>query len=58
MGYANPDYYYHKVIMEQTEKISDLKIKIKRLEKKLLEKELTKWPQLLNQKTKQYLYVI
>ena len=55
MGYANPDYYYHKVIMEQTEKISDLKIKIKRLEKKLLEKELTKWPQLLNQRIKWYL---
>ena len=42
MGYANPDYYYHKIIMEQTEKISDLKIQINRLikEKKLIEKNL------------------
>ena len=42
MGYANPDYYYHKIIRDQTEEISDLKIKINRLikEKKQLQKEL------------------
>tara|TARA_Y100001972_G_C7377472_1_gene198079 strand:+ start:45 stop:203 length:159 start_codon:yes stop_codon:yes gene_type:complete len=52
MGYANPDYYYHKIIMEQTEKISDLKIQIRRLEKKLIEKNLLEKIQLEKELTK------
>ena len=42
MGYANPDYYYQKIILDQTEQIADLKNQINRLIKKnkQLQKEL------------------
>lgn len=42
MGYSNPDYYYHKLIMDLTVEKSELKNKVIRLEKKLnqLQKEL------------------
>ena len=45
MGYANPDYYYQKIILDQTEQISDLKNQVNRLikEKKQLQKELNGW---------------
>tara|TARA_R100000388_G_scaffold1824_2_gene2575 strand:- start:317 stop:460 length:144 start_codon:yes stop_codon:yes gene_type:complete len=44
MGYSNPDYYYHKLIMDLTVEKSELKNKVIRLEKKLnqLQKESLK----------------
>ena len=41
MSYINPDYYYHKLIMDLTVEKSELKNKVIRLEKKLnqLQKE-------------------
>ena len=35
MAYSNPDYYYHKLIMDLTVEKSELKNQINRLEKKL-----------------------
>ena len=47
MGFSNPDYYYHKLIMDLTVEKSELKNQVIRLEKKLnqLQKDLKKWPQ-------------
>jgi len=44
MSYINPDYYYHKLIMDLTVEKSELKNKVIRLEKKLnqLQKEFLK----------------
>ena len=44
MGYYNPDFYYHKLIMDLQVEKSELKNKVIRLEKKLnqLQKESLK----------------
>ena len=44
MGYYNPDFYYHKLLMDKAEQVADLKNQINRLEKKVnqLQKEQTK----------------
>jgi len=44
MGFSNPDYYYHKLIMDLTVEKSELKNQVIRLEKKLnqLQKDLKK----------------
>tara|TARA_R100001443_G_scaffold10429_1_gene20103 strand:+ start:1609 stop:1752 length:144 start_codon:yes stop_codon:yes gene_type:complete len=41
MGYLNPDYYYHQLLMDKASEVADLKNQIIRLEKKLnqLQKE-------------------
>ena len=60
MGYSNPDYYYHKLIMDLQVEKSELKNQVIRLKKQLnqLQKDSKKWPQQSNQKIKQYLFVI
>ena len=35
MGYYNPDLYYHNLIMDLTNDKTNLKIKVKRLEKEI-----------------------
>ena len=35
MGYSNPDYYYHKLIMDLTVEKSELKNQVIRLEKQI-----------------------
>ena len=35
MGYYNPDFYYHKLLMDKAEQVADLKNQINRLETKL-----------------------
>ena len=60
MGYSNPDYYYHKLIMDLTVEKSELKNQVIRLKKQLnqIQKDLKKWLQQSNQTIKQFQYVI